>query len=158
MKQSLKIGIFFGITSGIITTLGLMVGLYASTSSEMVVLGGILTIAVADSLSDALGIHMAEESVRGNTHKQVWESTIAAFFTKFLFALTFIIPVLFLALQTAIIISIVWGLISLIFINYFIAKDKNEKFWVLAAEHVSIAAVVIVATYFIGIWISTVFK
>jgi vacuolar iron transporter family protein len=157
MRLSYKKGFSFGLTSGIITTLGLMVGLYASTSSKMVVLGGILTIAVADSLSDALGIHMSEESVRENTHKQVWESTIAAFLTKFLFALTFVIPVLFLELQVAVIVAIVWGLASLIFINYFIAKDKGEKFWVLALEHVSIAALVIVATYFIGKLVNIIF-
>jgi len=52
MKRSFRIGFSFGLTSGIITTLGLMVGLYSSTNSQLVVIGGILTIAIADSLSD----------------------------------------------------------------------------------------------------------
>ena len=39
-------------------TLGLMVGLHAGTHSMPAVLGGILTIAVADAMSDALGIHV----------------------------------------------------------------------------------------------------
>ena len=60
-------------------------------------------------------------------------------------------------LQVAVIVAIVWGLASLIFINYFIAKDKGEKFWVLALEHVSIAALVIVATYFIGKLVNIIF-
>lgn len=62
MKHSLRTGFCFGLTSGIITTIGLMVGLYSSTNSKLVVIGGILTIAVADAFSDALGIHIAEES------------------------------------------------------------------------------------------------
>ena len=62
MKHSIKVGFSFGLTSGIITTLGLMIGLNSSTNSSIVVIGGILTIAIADSLSDAIGIHIAEES------------------------------------------------------------------------------------------------
>ena len=62
MKDSLRTGISFGLTSGIITTLGLMVGLHSGTHSRVIVIGGILTIAIADAFSDALGIHISEES------------------------------------------------------------------------------------------------
>ena len=40
MKASWKTGLSFGLTSGVITTLGLMVGLHAGTHSRAVVLGG----------------------------------------------------------------------------------------------------------------------
>ena len=59
MEHSLKVGFSFGITSGIITTLGLMVGLNSSTNSKVAVIGGILIIAIADAFSDALGIHIS---------------------------------------------------------------------------------------------------
>ncbi|MGZ8381620.1 MAG: hypothetical protein ACXW4C_08190, partial [Nitrospira sp.] len=55
MKASFKTGLSFGLTSGVITTLGLMVGLHSGTHSRTVVIGGILTIAIADAMSDALG-------------------------------------------------------------------------------------------------------
>lgn len=80
MKHSLRTGITFGMTSGVITTLGLMVGLHSGTHSQIVVLGGILTIAVADACSDALGIHVSEEAENVHTAKQIWGSTIATFF------------------------------------------------------------------------------
>ncbi len=59
MKRLLKnkgarTGVFFGATSGVITTVGLIAGLYAGTESVVAVLGGILVIAVADAMSDAL--------------------------------------------------------------------------------------------------------
>ena len=57
-----RTGLYFGATSGVITTIGLIAGLNAGTNSVAAVLGGILVIAVADSLSDALGIHLAEEA------------------------------------------------------------------------------------------------
>jgi len=94
MKHSFKVGFSFGLTSGIITTLGLMVGLNSSTHSRLVVIGGILTIAIADSLSDAMGIHVSEESENRHTTKEIWESTLCTFFCKFIVASSFIIPVL----------------------------------------------------------------
>ena len=127
MKGSLKTGFSFGLTSGVITTLGLMVGLNAGTHSKLVVLGGILTIAVADAFSDALGIHISEESNKRKSHQEVWEATIAAFLTKLIFALTFIVPVLMFQLSTALIVSVIWGLSILAIQNYYIAK-KNKKF------------------------------
>ena len=83
LKSSLKTGLSFGLTSGVITTLGLMVGLHSGTHSKSVVLGGILTIAVADSLSDALGIHVAEESKNHGSHRDIWEATLATFYRIF---------------------------------------------------------------------------
>jgi len=98
VKLSILKGISFGLTSGVITTLGMMVGLHSGTHSKLAVLGGILTIAVADAFSDALGIHISEESQNTQTTKEVWESTIATFFAKLIFALTFVIPVALLDL------------------------------------------------------------
>jgi len=60
MKESIKTGISFGLASGVITTLGLMTGLNAGTKSELAVIGGILVIAIADALSDSVGIHISE--------------------------------------------------------------------------------------------------
>ena len=126
MKHSLKTGLSFGLTPGIITTLGLMVGLNSSTHSKLVVLGGILTIAIADGFSDALGIHISEESENKHTIKEIWESTIYTFLFKFIFALTFIIPILLFQLSTAIIISVIWGL-SLLGILYVFSRSASSS-------------------------------
>ena len=59
MKESVKKGFGFGLTSGVITTLGMMVGLNASTGSRTAVIGGIIAIAIADAFSDAVGMHIS---------------------------------------------------------------------------------------------------
>ncbi|HID72702.1 TPA: hypothetical protein EYP38_02060, partial [Candidatus Micrarchaeota archaeon] len=74
MKRSIKTGFSFGLTSAIITTLGLMVGLNAGTHSSLAVIGGVITIAIADSLSDALGIHVSTEALNKYSDKEIWES------------------------------------------------------------------------------------
>ncbi|MBU1992925.1 hypothetical protein KKG51_04490 [Patescibacteria group bacterium] len=158
MKHSLKTGLSFGLTSGIITTLGLMVGLHSGTHSKLVVIGGILTIAIADAFSDALGIHISEESENKHTTKEIWESTISTFLSKFTFALIFIVPLLLLQLSTAIIVSIICGLSLLGIFSFHIAKGQKTKPWKVVMEHLTIALVVIVATHYVGDWVGSTFS
>jgi len=157
MKHSIKTGFSFGSTSGIITTLGVMVGLHSGTHSKVVVIGGILTIAIADAFSDALGIHISEESENMHTTQEIWESTISTFLFKFVFALTFILPVLLLQLSTAIIVSVVWSLSLLGTVSCYIAKEQRGKPWKVVGEHLIIALVVVVMTHYVGDWISSTF-
>jgi VIT1/CCC1 family predicted Fe2+/Mn2+ transporter len=154
-RHSIKTGLSFGLTSAIITTLGLMVGLHSGTHSKLVVIGGILIIAIADAFSDALGIHMSEESENKHTTAEIWEATIATFFAKFIFASTFIIPLLLFPLNTAIIVSIIYGLILLSLFSLYMARDQGEKPWKVIAEHLVIAVIVIMLTHYIGEWIGT---
>ena len=157
MKHSLKTGFCFGLTSGIITTLGLMVGLHSGTHSQLAVIGGVLTIAVADAFSDALGIHISEESEDKHTTMEVWESTLSTFSSKFIFALTFVIPLLLFELSTAIAISVIWGLSVLCLLSFSIAREQNKRAWCVVGEHLAVALAVIVITHYVGDFIATVF-
>ena len=150
-------GFSFGLTSGIITTLGLMVGLYSGTHSKLVVIGGILTIAIADAFSDALGIHVSEESENKHTTREIWESTFATFLSKLVFALMFIIPILLFQLTAAIIISVIWGLSVLGIFSFYLAKKQKLKPWKVITEHLVITLVVIFLAHYIGKWISATF-
>jgi VIT1/CCC1 family predicted Fe2+/Mn2+ transporter len=152
-KHSIKTGLSFGLTSAIITTLGLMVGLHSSTKSKLVVIGGILIIAIADAFSDALGIHMSEESENTHSTKEIWESTIATFLAKFIFSSTFIIPLLLFPLNTAIAVSVLYGLVLLSLFSLYMAKEQRKKSWKVIGEHLVIAIVVIILTHYVGEWI-----
>jgi len=156
MKDSLRTGISFGLTSAVITTLGLMVGLHSGTQSRIVVLAGILTIAVADAFSDALGIHISEEAENIHSAKEIWGATAATFLTKFLFAMTFLVPVLLISLSAAIIVNLIWGLSILTVLSYIIARSQGKPPWKIIGEHLLIAIVVIAVTHWLGEWIGKV--
>lgn len=158
VRQSFKTGFSFGLTSGIITTLGLIVGLHSGTHSKPVIIGGILVIAIADSLSDALGIHISEESDKKHTPREIWESTVSTFLAKLIFALTFIVPILLFDLSSAIIISILWGLFLIGTFSFYIAKQQGNSPKKVIFEHLIIAILVIVFTHYVGDWIATFFK
>lgn len=157
MEHSLKTGFCFGMTSGVITTLGLMVGLHSGTHSELVVIGGILTIAVADAFSDALGIHISEESENMHTGREIWTSTASTFLSKLVVALTFIVPTLLLDLSTAMVVSVIWGLALLSFLSFYVGKEEKGKPLKVVAEHVAIAVIVIVIAHYVGDLIALTF-
>lgn len=150
MKQALTTGISFGLTSGVITTLGLIVGLHSGTHSTLAVTGGVLTIAVADALSDALGIHIAEESHPRRSLRQVWQATLATFAAKLFMALSFLVPLLVFELGTAIVASIAWGFAVLTLLSWRLARTQGTPPWRVIGEHLLIASTVVIATHLIG--------
>ena len=157
MKKSIVKGFSFGLTSAVITTLGIIVGLNATTHSKIVIIGGILAIAIADAFSDALGIHIAEESENKHQTKDLWLAALAAFLTKFIFALTFIIPILVFNNSTAIIVSLLWGGVLITIFSYYLACKQKIKAWKVIGEHLIIALIVIIITHFVGQWINQIF-
>jgi len=158
MKQSWITGLSFGMTSGVITTLGLMVGLHSGTHSTLAVAGGVITIAVADAFSDALGIHISEESKSGHDTAHIWEATLATFLAKAIIALTFLVPLFLLELTPAIYAAIAWGLSLLSLLSWGLARQRGERALPVIGEHLGIALLVIVTTHFLGDWISVVFN
>lgn len=154
-KHSIKKGLSFGLTSGIITTLGVIVGLNATTASRDVVVGGILIIALADAMSDAMGMHISEEAEHVHSEKEIWIATLATFGAKFVFAMSFVIPFLFLPCPSAIVASIIWGLSLIVAFSIYLAVRQGVKPYRIVAEHVIIATFVIVATQLIGNWVES---
>jgi len=157
MRRAFRVGFSFGLPSGIVTTLGIMVGLNSITQSRLVVIGGILTIALADSFSDAMGIHFSQESENSISHKEVWKSTFYTLLSKFIFSSMFIIPVLIFDLTIAIIISVIIGLYLIFLISLIIARDRNDNPVKVISEHIAITLFVIFITNYVGILISNVF-
>lgn len=150
MDKTEKIGISFGLTSASITTLGLIIGLETGTGSRLAVAVGILTIAIADAFSDSLGVHLAKESEGNFNHREVWKATGYTFFFKFVFALTFLVPILLLKGPASIIIAIAWGLLILIGLNYYIARVNKKNPVRMILEHLSISVLVIACSFLAG--------
>ncbi len=155
LKASVKKGLGFGLSSGVITTLGMMVGLNASTRSPIAVIGGIIAIAIADAFSDAVGMHISEESENEHSTRDIWEATVSTLFSKFIFALSFVVPVLVFELSTAIWVSIFWGVSLVIIFSWYLATQQGAKVYRVVLEHVAIVILVIIITHYVGRWIRT---
>jgi VIT1/CCC1 family predicted Fe2+/Mn2+ transporter len=153
-----RTGLFFGATSGVITTIGLIIGLNAGTGSVAAVLGGIFVIAIADAMSDALGIHLAEEADPNATTRHIWAATVSTFLNKFFFALSFAVPLLFLPLDQAVIASLLWAMLVIVILSYFLARAQQASPIMIIGEHLGIAITVVVLSHLIGVWVSETFS
>lgn len=158
IKESFKTGMSFGLTSAVITILGLMVGLNSSTNSKKAVIGGVLVIAIADALSDATGIHMSEESENKHSEGEIWQSTFWTFLGKLIFGLTFIPALIFLELKRAVFVNIFWGIFLVFCLSYFLARLQKKKVFSVVFEHILILIIVISLANFIGSFIAKNFS
>ncbi len=156
MKESFKGGLSFGTTSGIITTLGLIVGLSAGTHSTLAVVGGILSIAIADGLSESMSMHISKK-IENRSPFYLWESTFATLISKFVVTMSFAVPILFVNLQIAVMIDVVWGLFLLVILSYFVSDYEGRKKLRDISEHLIIAVLVIALSYYAGEWITSRF-
>lgn len=157
MKQAIKEGLGFGLTSGIITTLGLMVGLNSGTGLKLAVIGGILTVAISDAISDGFGIYASKESNKKISRKYLLQAAVSTFLTKLVIGISFIIPLLLLEFKTAIIVNLIWGYLLMIGFNYFIARIRKEKPFGLISKHLIAFTVVIILTHYLGMMIASYF-
>ena len=150
MRSTLWKGVGFGLTSGVITTLGVIVGLQAGTHSRLAVLAGILVIAIADALSDAMGIHVSEEAEMEHSTKEQWEAALFTFVSKFIFTLSFIIPVTLFEEYTSVIASVIWGLVLITIFSFHMARVQGQNPVKVVLEHVTITMIVVFLTHYIG--------
>jgi len=155
-SHQLIMGITFGLTTSVITSLGLIAGIYSATTSKLAVVAAIAVMAVADGLSDAISLHTVEEAElddQGNprhTHLEVWLTTAFTFLAVAVFSLSFIVPLLLLPLDKAVYAAVAWGVFLLTVLNYFVSRARKENPLRAIGEHVFVAAAVIVVSYFVG--------
>lgn len=154
LKASFKKGLGFGLSAAVITTLAVIVGIHAGTDLRHAVIAAIIVIAFADSMADAFGVYISERSAgTAKLHENII-AAIVAFFTKMIFALSFLIPIFLFSLHPAIVICIIYGLIVLIIYSVYLAKSRHDSIIRVIALHVLLAVVVISLSHLIGTWVN----
>jgi len=139
----------FGSSAAIITDVSLIVGLGSARTGKAPILAGLLTIAVADNISDSLGIHMYKES-EGCGERLSLFSTILNFLSRLLISCTFIAIVMLLPMAQAVFVGLVWGLLLIVVISYFISRSNRDNPVTEIIKHVFIALIVIVLSRYLG--------
>ena len=157
VDKGTRTGLFFGATSGVITTLGLMVGLQSGTQSLAAVFGGVVVIAISDAMSDALGIHLAQEADPESTRAHIWAATLWTFVAKFVVAISFALPLVWLPLDQAVVVAVLWGLFIVTVMSYVLGRMQQASPWRAVGEHVTIAMIVVVLSHYVGVWVRSVF-
>jgi len=138
-----------GSSAAIITNVSLIVGLGSAHSGKGPILGGLLTIALADNISDSLGIHLYKES-EGSGERLSSLATVLNFLSRLLVSFSFVAIVVMLPTSQAILIGIVWALLLLTFISYLITRRNHENSVLEIIKHVLVAVIVIGLSHVVG--------
>jgi VIT1/CCC1 family predicted Fe2+/Mn2+ transporter len=159
MKEQIKklTNFSFGGTSAIITNMSLIIGFGSTGVPKSAIIGGILVIAVADNISDSLGIHIYKESECSGT-KEPFISTIFNFITRLFISLVFVVIMMLFPIPKAQIISSIWGLFALSTISYFISIRNKKNPATEMLKHLGVVIIVIIASKYVGDFIHSHFK
>jgi predicted adenylyl cyclase CyaB len=140
----------FGITSGILTTVGVLVGVIMATSSQLSVIAAIVSIAIADSCSDAFGMYMAKLSERGASPRQALRYALATLAGKACLPLTFLVPLLTLPLGLAAWLDLAWGALALALLSAEQAVVDQQPIGRRVARNLGLALLIIVNSLLAG--------
>src|SRR5512136_1388227 len=135
-----------GSSAAIITNISLIVGMGTARAGKVPILSGLLTIALADNISDSLGIHLYKES-EGVGKRLSLLATVLNFLSRLLVSLTFVALVLIFPPSQAIIVAIVWALLLLILVSYLVTRSRHENSIGEILRHVLIAVIVILLSW-----------
>jgi VIT1/CCC1 family predicted Fe2+/Mn2+ transporter len=154
LKSILPTRFSFGATSAIITNLGLIVGFDSLTNPKSSIIRSMLVIAIADNISDTLGMHVYQESQKLG-RKEVMASTFSNYATRLFASLVFVVIIAVLPMPIATIVALTYGLGLLVLTSYFIARDSNLSPRKAVLEHVVVAVLVIVVSDWLGKFLSS---
>ena len=146
----------FGGTSAIITNLALIIGLNMTINAKINIISGLLIIALADNISDTLGIHIYQES-EGIKRINVWISTFTNFFSRLFVSLGFVFIIALFPLNIATVLSIIYGLFIMTIVSYIIAINKKINPFFSIFEHILITIIVIFLSKYVGVLINKFF-
>ena len=150
-----KVGeLSFGITSGILTTVGVLVGVNAATSSRLSVIAAIAAIAIADSLSDSFGMYMSKNAERGSDSKSAFRYAAGTFIGKLILPLTFMIPIFIFSLEIGVFADIIWGAIALAILSAEQAVVSQKSILKIICRNLGIAALIVVFSAIVGTFLS----
>jgi VIT1/CCC1 family predicted Fe2+/Mn2+ transporter len=147
--------ISFGSTAAIITSMGLIVGLDATTASTGALLGSIFIAGLADNLTDSLSVHIYQEAER-LPEREAFRTTAINFVVRFSVSLTFVLILVALPRLTAVRVSVIWGFFLLSALSYLLARERGVSTWSEIWKHGAVAVGVILISKVIGTWILTV--
>lgn len=155
-------GIFFGVNSGILTTVGVIAGISQTTKNPMYVVVSVLSLAISDCVGEAYGMYLSKKAEKVNDNGNgPFLSLISVFLAKFLTVLIFLVPLLFswnLKYFKNLAWPILYSVIMLTIIDYRLAKLRNEKPTKYIVNHLLLLFIVAISTKFIGLKLSKLEK
>ncbi len=141
--------ISFGAVSAIVTSIGLIIGFGAAGITKPTIIAGLLVVGLADNLTDSLSIHIYQES-EWLEQRTAFRATLGNFATRLIISLSFILLILAFSSVNAVLASLAWGIVLLASLTWLVARNRKANVTAELFKHLTVAAVVIAASYATG--------
>jgi VIT1/CCC1 family predicted Fe2+/Mn2+ transporter len=148
--------ISYGGTAAVVTSTALISGLSAAQATKPVIVSALLIAALADNLTDALSIHIFQESERLD-EKDAFSGTITNFVTRLLLCMSFVLLVGIFPFAHVARVAIFWGVLLLGILTYLVARERKVPPMPEVLKHTLVAAVVIAVSMVLGRWVGVEF-
>jgi hypothetical protein len=149
-------GMTFGMMDAIINVVGIMIGL-GVMGNKLAIFVAILVAGIANSLGNAAGFHVSEETEGIHTRKEVWTSTVLAFLGTFSVTVMLLLPLLFLNLAEAVASGVSIGIFLLLVLGFVVSrrlKCSRSEMLRMMLEYLLMGVIVIVVAYYLGLFAS----
>ena len=139
----------FGTTSAILTSTGLIIGFSAAGLAKSAIIAGLLIVCLTDNLTDALSIHIFQESEL-EEQSTVFRTTLINFAARLAISLSFVALTLYLTGLPLLLIAVAWGGSLLSGLTWLIARSRGTEVPVEILRHLAVAVLVIAVSRAIG--------
>lgn len=147
-------GIFFGINSGILATVGMIAGIAQTTSNPMYIIVSVVTLSISDTLGEGYSMYLSKkaEDVKKNGYGPII-SMVSILLSKTIIMLLFLLPLLFfwdLKYYKNLIWPLVYSLLVLLIIDLKLAELREESPKKYFISHVVLLTIILVSTKLLG--------
>lgn len=154
VNKDLRQGMFFGMNSGIITTVGLIAGISQTITNPMYLIISVISIAISDGAGEAYGIYISKkaEQIKDESNGPIF-SMLSLFISKLLIVIFFLFPLLFswdVTYYKNLIWPLLWSVIIITFLDYKLAQLRNERIIKYLVPHYILLFIVVLSTKLIG--------
>ena len=143
LDLSLSIGNIFGSISGVITALGLIVGMYGANIKAAAIIVGLVSIAIGDSISDALGIYYGVNY--SNSEADARKQALMTLIAKFSIPMLMTIPFRYMSVKDAVVANILFGILIVFYISNRMFDEYKD-----IVVNIGILLCAIAITYYFG--------
>ena len=130
LDRDTRQGLFYGVNSGVLTTMGVLGGLSQVTSSFRVIIVAIVSLGLSDGLSEGHSLWFSKKARDTNDNSNnPLKAGIGLITTKILVTLSYLIPLLFvkdLKIYKNMSFPIIWSILLLLLIDTQLIKLREK--------------------------------
>lgn len=157
-------GAAFGLAEGVITTLGMIVGVAAATNDVWFIIIAGITGGIANALGNSFGFFLSEMTERGaqirqisqgkitsaHSMREVLVSGVLTFVATGFVVVVFLLPFFFTTVPVAVVVASAAAALILFFLGYYVGRLSREPPIGMAIRYVAVGATGAVLSYLMG--------